>query len=102
MAYNETIKLANSENEIINPATSDELQLIKEALRMLSKPLAQLSIANRLQIELSSATINLPVIVQNASIPTTVTNIGGLGAFESQYLGGRLAYANVVRANITF
>lgn len=107
MAYQETTKLANSENGVVNPGTSEELQLIKTILRLL-KPLANISsTTNKISVDvLNTLTTSISgtpnVTVTNASLATSISTIGGLGAFESQYLNGRMAYANAVRANITF
>lgn len=107
MAYQETTKIANSENGVINPGTSEELQLIKTILQLL-KPLANISSAtNKISVDvLNTLTTSISgtpnVTVTNASLATSISTVGGLGAFESQYLGGRVAYANAVRANITF
>jgi len=82
MAYTGTHQLADEENQIINPATSDFQDLMNRLLYLL-KPLAIVgSGTNRLQMDVA----NTPT-VSVSSLPTlNINNIGGLNGFELQYL----------------
>ena len=116
MAYNETTRVADSEYNVVDPATTAGQRLMRALLQLL-KPLSFItSGTGRLSVDVNAitgGTITTVTGVTTVSTVTTVatvtavtnvggiTNIGGLSGFELQYNTARGAYAQCVRSRIT-
>lgn len=116
MAFFESTKLKNTEGQQINPATEDSLTLLRRILILL-KPLGQITGggSNRLSVDvnsgnvaISSGTVTTVTTVSTVTTTTTVgtltnqVNIAGITAYEQLRSINRIAYANGIRANLTF
>ena len=102
MAYKETTKIADSQNEVVNPSSSDMQDMMVMLLQLL-KPLAIVSSASqRLQMDANIISGTL-----SGTINTSVVNVPNVGvnpasSFELMYSLGRNQYANAVMPALTF
>lgn len=113
MAYNETTRVADSEFNVVDPATTAGQRLMRALLQLL-KPLSFItSGTGRLSVDVNAITGGTITTVTGVTTVTTVTtvtgvttvggitNIGGVSGFELQYNTARAAYAQCVRNRIT-
>lgn len=110
MAYNETTRVADSEYNVVDPATTAGQRLMRALLQLL-KPLSFItSGTGRLSVDVNAITGGTITTVTGVTTVTTVTgvttvggitNIGGVSGFELQYNTARAAYAQCVRNRIT-
>ena len=104
MAYNETTRVADSEYNVVDPATTAGQRLMRALLQLL-KPLSFItSGTGRLSVDVNAitgGTITTVTGVTTVSNVAGITNIGGLSGFELQYNTARAAYAQCVRSRIT-
>lgn len=111
MAYSETVQLANTDREIIDPATQQDL----EALNMLLQLLKPLGIVNsgtgRILLDIGTIAAGALTSVGTVTTVSSVTSVasvanaaavGGLNGFDLQYNAAHSAYAHCVLSNITF
>ena len=102
MAYKETTKIADSENEVINPSTSDMQDMMVMLLQLL-KPLAIVSTGSqRVQMDANiiSGTLTGTISTNVANAPNVGVNPAS--SFELMYSLGRNQYANAVMPALTF
>lgn len=100
-----SIKLQDSSNNIINPATDENLILLRRILRQIDS-LAVVDSAQRQKVTLDAITGGLTLgAITTVTTVSTVTNVATLGAVDARYLyidTARNAYANGVRNNLIY
>ena len=107
MAYSETVQIANTDRERIDPATQQGIEALGYLLQLL-KPLAIISSGTgRLLIDtnVASGALTSVTTVSTVSTVSNVANaasIGGLGGYEMQYNVAHSAYASSIFRNLTF
>lgn len=101
-----SVKLKDTSNTEINPATEDSLILLRRILRQMDS-LAVVDSAQRQKVTVEGATITSGTIttVTTVSTVTSATNLVALGGVDGRYLHidtARNASANGIRANLIF
>jgi hypothetical protein len=101
MAYKETTKISDSQNEVINPSTSDMQDMMVMLLQLL-KPLAIVSTGSqRVQMDANIISGTLTGTL-NTSVVNSPTVVVGNASFELMYSLGRSQYANAIMPALTF
>ena len=106
MAYTETTRVADSDFNVVDPATTAGQRLMRRMLQLL-RPLSYItSGSGRLQVDvntISSGTVNVGLVTTVTTVTTVtgLTNIGGMSGFELQFNTAHAAYAQIVRSRIT-
>lgn len=102
MAYKETTKIADSENEVINPSTSDMQNMMVMLLQLL-KPLAIVSTGSqRIQMDANIISGTLTGTLSTNVVNAPNVGVGSASSFELIYSLGRSQYANAVMPALTF
>jgi hypothetical protein len=113
MSYFERFKIKDSDNNVINPARDEGLQLLRRIFQAL-KPLGIVTTpTNRLSVDINNVVGGTLTTVGTVTAVTTVTTvttvasltnlaaIGGVAGFDQAKAFSRQAYNSGVRAKIT-
>jgi hypothetical protein len=113
MAYFETQKIKDRNDEIINPASEEAITLLRRMVKILENQQA-VDPQQRQRITLDSVTagVTLPTVTTVGTVTTvtgvttvaTVTNMAGLFSWNQQILAdpARTAYNTGIRSALTF